>query len=586
MIRDIIPPRVEFNFTKGSLQDQSSNGYAATTTAGNGYWNKDEKARSLVFDGAATAIDLGNVSDFDNDEVQSFAAVFKTTSNAIQMIAIKSDGAVLFPGWALYISGGQIFFRIYQTTTATGFRISTDDTFNDGEVHSVVVTYGGLNGLDKGGAGTKIYVDNQLVDTTLAHDVAFTASTLNANDYRIGMASYGSLWFDGPLYYVAQFGAELTSQQANQLLTELNTTIPYTAVDFKSKDRYINAVADGMMKKSGTDDWIVDGVGGVLSKVSDPERGQVLAVYSGAGNITYAYQYNIGVGYYRLRGWLKGDATNGGIARIKVGGTWMTGSNATDDWQMIDEVLYNPSAANVPFKMGQTAATTSYSYYSDIECIKLNSNNENDFASPRAYIADGKGWNQSLANITTSGQIENTGFTLQSGHWKVNDEDGFNKNLTCVSNGLATRPSNQVYGTWEFDFKRTTDADVDYISIISDRIGATVEPIGYHLLVTDYGATQDTVALRRSTGVGATLLFVGEAGIITSGEWYKFRITRDASGVFKIYMKGATDADYVLLTASGGSNPVTDNTYTTCAHINLDLDTGNIRNFRFIPYIE
>jgi hypothetical protein len=95
MIRDIIPPRVEFDFTKGSLQTSLLMATLLLLQQVMLIGIKERKARSLVFDGAATAINLGNVSDFDNDEVQSFAAVFKTTSNAIQMIAIKSDGAVL-----------------------------------------------------------------------------------------------------------------------------------------------------------------------------------------------------------------------------------------------------------------------------------------------------------------------------------------------------------------------------------------------------------------------------------------------------------------------------------------------------------
>jgi len=51
--------------------------------------------------------------------------------------------------------------------------------------------------------------------------------------------------------------------------------------------------------------------------------------------------------------------------------------------------------------------------------------------------------------------------------------------------------------------------------------------------------------------------------------------------VFSLYI------DNVLLDASlGGSNPVTDNTHTTSAFINIDPDAGDlIRNFRFVPYI-
>jgi len=582
MIRDIYPPRVEFDFTKGSLQDQSTNGYATTLTPGDAYWGKGEKGRHLVF-GGNTDIDLGNVADFDNDEVQSFAAVFSTTETGIQMIMIKSDGAVIFPGWAMYISGGQIFFRIYQTTTATGFRISTDDTFNDGEEHTVVVTYGGLNGLSKGGGNVKIYVDNQLVDTTLAQDVAFTVSTLNSGNWVLGEASYGSLWFDGPIRYAAQFGVEFTPQEATQLLTELNTAIPYNLTDVKSVGNYVNILPDGNMEDTGTDTYASFNSATVTKETDSPHSGgKYLKIsYNGVASPGARVNDQVQVGKtYRFTGWAKSDGT--WTPQINdFSGVFWEGTTSTD-WQRFD-VIKEWTNAGLDFILYHSGQTSGYTAWDDINIFECEPDGTPKYM--KAYIADGKGWNESVANVT-SGQIENTGFTLQSGFWKVNDEDGFNKNLTCVSNGLATRPSSQVYGTWEFDFKRTTNADIDYISFVSDRIGATVEPIGYHLLVTDYGATQDTVALRRSTGVGATLLFVGEAGIITSGEWYKFRITRDASGVFKIYMKGATDADYVLLTASGGSNPSTDNTYTICTHLNLDLDTGNIRNFKFIPYIQ
>jgi hypothetical protein len=492
-------------------------------------------------------------------------------------LQIKSDGAVTFPGWAFYLSGGQIFFRIYQTSTGTGFRLSTDDTFNDGEYHSVVVTYGGLNGLSKGGAGTKIYVDNQLVDTTLSHDVAFTASTLNSNDYRIGMASYGSLWFDGCLCKVIQFGVELSAQEATQLLTEMNTAIPYTAVDFKSDTRYINAIADGMMKKTGTDDWIVDGVGGVLSKVSDPERGQVLAVYSGAGNITYAYQYNLEAGYYRLKGWLRGDGT-GGTARIKVGGTWMTGSNATSTWQMIDEVLYNPSAANVPFKMGQTAATTNTCYYSDIECIKLNSANENDFASPHSYIADGKGWNESVGAVA-SGFLENTGWTVDAGAYLVQtDDDNFGKYFYASgASSLASMPNplSCPYGQWEFDLWKGFDSGQPYVSFLQDKVASTFNANGYQFVVS----STEQVLLRRTDSGSATTIISGSVGAFPIAEWVHVKITRDTFGYWKVWVNDVQVGSRTL-----------ENTYTSglpFVSINSAATAGDrYKNFKIIPYIQ
>jgi hypothetical protein len=218
---------------------------------------------------------------------------------------------------------------------------------------------------------------------------------------------------------------------------------------------------------------------------------------------------------------------------------------------------------------------------------KLNSNNENDFASPRAYIADGKGWNESVANVT-SGQLENTGFNINGGTWKVSDVDGFSKSLDSQSNGAyLNKPCNQVYGTWEFEAWRTNDSSVLYIGLIGDKIGESVTYDGYQVLLTNFGGTARAVALRRATTSSATTLFVSQAETVADATWNKYRVTRDTSGVFKIYMMGPSDADYVLLTATAGSNPVTDNTYTVCTHNNLDFDTSNkIRNFRFIPYIE
>ena len=100
--------------------------------------------------------------------------------------------------------------------------------------------------------------------------------------------------------------------------------------------------------------------------------------------------------------------------------------------------------------MGQTAAAIGSCYYSDIECIKLNSDNENDFASPQGYIADGKGWNESVANAT-SGFLTNTGWTVDSGTWAVQSADGFNKKLACIGTGRVSALNGQAYGTWEWD---------------------------------------------------------------------------------------------------------------------------------------
>ena len=368
---------LDLDFRKGTIADQSSSSQT-TSFFNTPRWQNGSKGKGLF--------------------CADTAGVTVTSHASLQMAA----GTLVFFG-DFTTQNSAVGQRLWYQRDAGGTQIDLysttgNVTFYDGAAQGNIVTSiigSKMMCVTFDGANAASYYQDGLYvgDFTGAYTIS-----ANDADIIIGNATTGARPQNNNLHEVLFFNVVLTAQQISQLYNETSTSVPYTAVDFKSKDRYINTVADGMMKKTGTDDWIVDGVGGVLSKVADPERGQVLAVYSGGGAITYAYQYNIGVGYYRLRGWLKGDSANGGIARIKVGGTWMTGSNATDTWQMIDEVIYNPSNASVPFKMGQTAATTSYSYFSDIECIKLNSNNENDFASPRAYIADGKGWNESTQN--------------------------------------------------------------------------------------------------------------------------------------------------------------------------------------------
>ena len=550
----------ELDFTKGSFQDQTGNN--TVSVVGSGYLNTSEKGR--VFKGASgiSYIDVGsNVTAAQT----TMSIWFKTPNAAVEYMFQGKNGEPYFS--IILVTNGIQF----QTLTGSPQDNKIYPTYWDNKWHNLVCV---RNGDDR--ADARIYWDGALQTSSSAGNIGVAPTAR-----FFGNATSNS--FTGETTGAKVWNTVLSAEDVAKLYEEESTRKPYTAVDFKSKDRYINSVADGMMKKSGTDDWIVDGVGGVLSKVSDPERGQVLAVYSGAGNITYAYQYNIGVGYYRLRGWLKGDSANGGIARIKVGGTWMTGSNATDDWQMIDEVIYNPSAANVPFKMGQTAATTSYAYYSDIECIKLNSNNENDFASPRAYIADGKGWNESVANVT-SGDLENTDFKVQSGTWKVVDVDSFNKQIKCIVAGRASIPSEQVYGTWECEIyhSASTESRVYFIANSSIAHGSSGQS-GYMISLL----STERIALHRNNGDGtSTTLFQTVQDYIPENTLIRLRITRKTNNQFIVYfsLNGLTWTEAV---EESGSNPVIDATYTASTNVVLSFGALDaIRNIRFIPYIE
>jgi len=557
----------EWDFRKGSLNDQSGSGNTLTATNAN-FVNSDV-GRAFNFNGVDAQLNASGDVILGAEFTVLVLARYRSVSLTDSVLLANKDVAL-----AQFDVNDADSMRFY-SASLTPANIETP--FVVADYTNKWTTYG----LTHGGTDTKFFINGTKLGATI------TQTGTNAVGFgKVGDIIAGTKPWDGDIAYIALIGAALTDQEMAQFAEEIRATRPYTAVDFKSEARYINAIADGMMKKTGTDDWIVDGVGGVLSKVSDPERGQVLAVYSGAGNITYAYQYNIEVGYYRLRGWLKGDSANGGIARIKVGGTWMTGSNATDTWQMIDEVIYNPSNSSTPFKMGQTTATTSYAYYSDIECIKLNSNNENDFASPKAYIADGNGWNESVANVT-AGFLENTSFEIGSGTWQVDDVDGFNKQISCIGAGTAAIPMGQNYGTWEFDLYKGGDGNETIVTFMGtvNAVWNDAAQTGYRFR---FNSTERVALSRLNTGTD-TFLGYTASSYVAIDTWYSIRVTRATNGAFNFYIKGGAFADWTLADVSGGagSNPVTDNTITTSNYFVLNFGALDaIKNIKILPYIE
>ncbi len=191
-----------------------------------------------------------------------------------------------------------------------------------------------------------------------------------------------------------------------------------------------------------------------------------------------------------------------------------------------------------------------------------------------AYIADGKGWNESVANVT-SGQLENTGFNVESGTWQVDDNDGFDKVINCISTGHVSMPMNQIYGTWEF-YLNHHDLANTFVTFMSDNTELTPSN-GYSLI------TLSTEAIRfREYNPGVTNHFTSSIGTAIPDAWEKYTITRATDGTFSVYLN-----DVLVNTDGGGSNPVLDNTITTCSHLVLSFGTGDkIRDFKFIPYIQ
>jgi len=154
------------------------------------------------------------------------------------------------------------------------------------------------------------------------------------------------------------------------------------------------------------------------------------------------------------------------------------------------------------------------------------------------------------------------------------------KYLECVTAGMVAIPSSTAYGTWEFDVYKSTNATVCNICFIGqDKANYPTQYGGYRYI---FEGLED-IYLDKINGVTASTLLKSAVSYITYGTWYRGKVTRSTAGVFTVLIKGGAftpTAGYdgwTLVSVSGGTgtNPVTDNTYTTSNYFTVDLDAGD-----------
>jgi hypothetical protein len=176
-----------------------------------------------------------------------------------------------------------------------------------------------------------------------------------------------------------------------------------------------------------------------------------------------------------------------------------------------------------------------------------------------------------IAASVSSGEIG--GFNIGSGAWKISQDSTGKKWLECVTAGYVWLPSFQPYGTWEFDLNKSANGLVYFLFIADTKgIETATGQDGYNLLVN----SAEQVVLREATnGTGANLMLTA-TGTATAGTSQTYRVTRSPAGVFTVYLNGTA------VTATSGSNPVTDTTATSSNYVVIDMDAGDkISNLKF-----
>jgi len=149
------------------------------------------------------------------------------------------------------------------------------------------------------------------------------------------------------------------------------------------------------------------------------------------------------------------------------------------------------------------------------------------------------------------------------------------KYLENVTAGVIAIPSQQAYGTWEFDLYKGADANIMYIHLNS--VSAQGNSSDYMFTIL---STEDLAILKDGSSVG---MLRTAASYISINTWYRIKITRTSTGIFTVLIKGglftptAGYDGWTLVSTTGGfgTNPVTDNTYTTSNYFCIDLDAGD-----------
>ena len=178
---------------------------------------------------------------------------------------------------------------------------------------------------------------------------------------------------------------------------------------------------------------------------------------------------------------------------------------------------------------------------------------------------------------TEASTVSVTNFTL----YEIPPLQGFYQGTKFLENnsaGTEALQSKRAYGTWEFDIYKGADDNSITGYFIYDGLNIAAGN-GYVIRIRD----NEGIALYKDTS-GFDILFLTAVSYIANNTWYRFKITRTTAGVFTVYIRGGAfgDDSWTTVVTDSGTNPVTDNTYTTSAYTVLDLDAGDkITNLKY-----
>ena len=274
---------------------------------------------------------------------------------------------------------------------------------------------------------------------------------------------------------------------------------------------------------------------------------------------------------YRITGWAKSDGT--WTPQINDFTTTLWTGTLSTDWQYFDFVKTWDNSAK-DFLLYHSGQTSGYTAWDDITVQEIPN-------SDPVYIADGKGWNESVANETT-GFLSNADWEIDSGTWKVVNNGGSDgkKHIDCIATGKVFRDSKQAYGAWEFDIYKTADAGSSVFVLMSDIVGTLgTNTNSYYFNF----ASTEKFELYRDTS-GATLL-QQSSGTFSLNTWYRIRLTRDGT-TWTMYHSTDNGQTYTATPLGYSVAEAAPHTSSNVAFAWSTAVGGKYRNFKFSPIIQ
>jgi len=159
--------------------------------------------------------------------------------------------------------------------------------------------------------------------------------------------------------------------------------------------------------------------------------------------------------------------------------------------------------------------------------------------------------------------------------------DNWTKYLECVNQWTISIPSETAYWTWEFDINKPWAGSYSNVMFISDTI-ESFDKYAWYLFgpsATESVRFLEKTSVESETAAAFTAIWV----------WYTYKITRTAAWIFSFYIKGWEYWDeYVLIDTTGGTgtNPTTNNVYTTSKYFTIDFDAWDkIANLKISKWV-